>query len=96
MKKEFEKAGVKALPVESAGYLNGVFEVEVMLDLQTNVWVAWCDELGLVTESGSFDALIERAQAVIPELLSDHGYPVRSAAYEVIYVFVRRRILAFD
>lgn len=40
-------------------------------DNETNVWIATSDDVpGLVLESGSFDALLERTRVTVPELLS--------------------------
>lgn len=40
-------------------------------DSEANVWVATSDDVpGLVLESGSFDALLERTRITVPELLS--------------------------
>lgn len=39
-------------------------------DDEANVWIATSDDIpGLVLESGSFDALLERTRFAIPELL---------------------------
>ena len=39
-------------------------------DNEANVWIATSDDVpGLVLESGSFDALLERTRYAIPELL---------------------------
>ncbi len=40
-------------------------------DNEANVWIATSDDIpGLVLESGSFDALLERTRFAVPELLS--------------------------
>ena len=40
-------------------------------DSEANVWIATSNDIpGLVLESGSFDALLERTRFAIPELLS--------------------------
>lgn len=40
-------------------------------DSEANVWTATSDDIpGLVLESGSFDALLERTRFAVPELLS--------------------------
>lgn len=40
-------------------------------DNETNVWTATSDDIpGLVLESGSLDALMERARYAVPELLA--------------------------
>ena len=43
-------------------------------DSETAVWIATSDDVpGLVLESGSFDALVERVKAAVPELISLNG-----------------------
>jgi predicted RNase H-like HicB family nuclease len=43
-------------------------------DQEASVWVASSNDVpGLVLESGSLDALIERVKAAIPELLAING-----------------------
>ncbi len=40
-------------------------------DNEANVWIATSDDIpGLVLESGSFDALLERTRFAVPELLT--------------------------
>lgn len=40
-------------------------------DDEANVWIATSDDIpGLVLESGSFDALLERTRFAVPELLA--------------------------
>lgn len=40
-------------------------------DDEANVWIATSDDVpGLVLESGSFDALLERTRTTVPELLA--------------------------
>ena len=39
-------------------------------DDEASVWIAECHELpGLILESGSFDALVERVKIAVPDLL---------------------------
>lgn len=50
--------------------------INLTWDNEANVWIAQSDDVpGLVLESGSFDALIERVRFAIPELLqlNNHG-----------------------
>jgi len=48
--------------------------VNLIWDGETAVWVASSDDIpGLVLESGSLDALMERLRFAIPELLSLNG-----------------------
>lgn len=47
------------------------YVVNFILDNEACVWVATSDDIpGLVLESGSFDALLERVRIAVPELLS--------------------------
>ena len=56
-------------------YLNGAggtmeYKIQLLWDNEDSVWVATSPNIpGLVLESGSFDALIERVRYAIPELL---------------------------
>jgi len=36
-------------------------------------WLAECDEIGLVTESKNYDALVSRALEIVPELALENG-----------------------
>ena len=48
--------------------------VKLIWDSEAAVWVATSDDIpGLVLESGSFDALIERVRFAVPELLELNG-----------------------
>lgn len=42
------------------------FEVEVTVS--DGIWTAECDALGLVTEAESYEALVQRAREIAPEL----------------------------
>lgn len=46
------------------------YTINLTWDNEANVWTATSDDIpGLVLESGSFDALLERAKSAIQELL---------------------------
>ena len=46
------------------------YEVQFTWDAEAGVWVATSEDVpGLVLESGSIDALIERVRYAVPELL---------------------------
>lgn len=46
------------------------YKIDLTWDSEASVWVATSDDVpGLVLESGSFDALIERLKYAVPELL---------------------------
>jgi len=50
------------------------YNVNLIWDSDAAVWIAESPEiLGLVLESGSLDALIERVRAAVPELLELNG-----------------------
>ena len=47
------------------------YVVRLIWDDEASVWVATSDDIpGLVLESGSFDALLERVRFAAPELIS--------------------------
>lgn len=47
------------------------YKIDLAWDADAAVWVATSDDVpGLVLESGSFDALLERLRYAVPELLS--------------------------
>ena len=46
------------------------YKINMLWDSEAGVWVATSDDIpGLVLESGSFDALLERVRFAAPELL---------------------------
>ena len=48
--------------------------IKLTWDAEARVWIAESDDVpGLVLESGSFDALIERVRFTVPELLELNG-----------------------
>ena len=48
--------------------------IRLTWDTEARVWIAESDDVpGLVLESGSFDALIERVRFTVPELLELNG-----------------------
>lgn len=50
------------------------YVVTTIWDEETCVWTATSDDIpGLVLESGSLDALMERVKNAVPELLSMNG-----------------------
>ena len=62
---------------EFINYAGGIMEYKIQLlwDNKASVWVATSPDVpGLVLESGSFDALIERVRYAIPELLELNRY----------------------
>lgn len=54
------------------------YVVTLSWDAEAAVWIATSDSIpGLVLESGSMDALIERVRFAAPELLSVNGVEAR-------------------
>jgi len=48
--------------------------IKLTWDSDARVWIAESDDVpGLVLESGSFDALIERVRVTVPEMLELNG-----------------------
>ena len=56
------------------------YKVEFLWDEEAEVWVATSKDIpGLVLESGSFDALVERVKIAVPELIELNGLPKRTS-----------------
>ena len=50
------------------------YSIDLLWDGEAAVWIATSEDIpGLVLESGSFDALVERVRFAAPELLSLNG-----------------------
>ncbi len=45
----------------------------VNVTVQDNIWTAECGALGLVTEAGSYEELVERAWEIAPDLAELNG-----------------------
>lgn len=51
-----------------------------LVRIKAKVWIATSDDIpGLVLESGSFDALIERVQVAVPELIALNNLPASNS-----------------
>lgn len=67
--------------------------VNVNWDNEANVWIATSDDIpGLVLESGSFDALLERTRFAIPELLELNS--TKAAPLNLTFVSERHERIA--
>lgn len=65
------------------------YKINVLWDDEAGVWVATSDDIpGLVLESGSFDALLERVRFAVPELLELN----RDTQSEMLLTFVTERL----
>jgi hypothetical protein len=50
------------------------YTIDFTWDPEASVWIATSDDVpGLVLESGSFDALVERVRFAVPELMVLNG-----------------------
>ena len=53
--------------------------IKLTWDAEARVWIAESDDVpGLVLESGSFDALVDRVRFAVPELMELNGAAVPS------------------
>ncbi len=49
-------------------------EIKFLWDAESAVWIATSKDVpGLILESGSFDALVERVKQAVPELIDMEG-----------------------
>ena len=64
-------------------------QINISWDKEACVWIAECEKLGLVLESGSYDALLERVKIAIPELIelnhiTERTYVISTKQQEVV------------
>jgi predicted RNase H-like HicB family nuclease len=70
------------------------YKVLATWDAEAKVWVATSDDiLGLATEAETFERLVERVIAVVPELL-ELNHQTLDAGSELTFEAVRREQLA--
>jgi len=64
------------------------YTVNLIWDNEANVWIATSEDIpGLVLESGSFDALLERVRFAVPELLTLN----KSKSFPSTLTFISKR-----
>lgn len=51
------------------------FIANVIFDPECSMWVATCDELRVVTEAPSYEAVTKRFWEIAPEIAADNGIP---------------------
>ena len=70
-------------------------EIRFQWDAEEAVWIATSKDVpGLVLESGSFDALVERVKQAVPELLKLNDHAVED--YRLSFLTEREdRVLAY-
>lgn len=71
------------------------YNIDLLWDQDAGVWVATSEDVpGLVLESGSFDALLERVRYAIPELLELNGH--KAPYYDLSFASERQeRVVAY-
>lgn len=63
-------------------------------DEEAGVWIATSDDIpGLVSESGSYDALLERTRFAVPELLSLNAHETKPLSLTFISERHERMVL---
>lgn len=69
------------------------YVINLLWDDETSVWIATSEDIpGLVLESGSFDALLERIRFAVPELLELNAS--KQSSYVLSFVSNRRERIA--
>lgn len=61
------------------------FIVTVVHDEADGMWVATCDDLCLVTEAGTYEALIDRAWQIAPELAMENGLCIHESRLRLLF-----------
>lgn len=59
------------------------FTVEVIHDLEGGMWLALCDEIGLATESETYEGLTRRVWEIAPEIAVENGFDVRDNSMRI-------------
>ncbi|RRD92531.1 DUF1902 domain-containing protein [Clostridiales bacterium COT073_COT-073] len=69
------------------------YKVDLIWDSEACVWVATSEDIaGLVLESGSLDALIEKVRFAIPELL-ELNHKARQTTANIYFKSERREVV---
>ncbi len=64
------------------------YKIDLTWDEEASVWIATSEDIeGLVLESGSFDALLERVRFAVPELLE-----LNQSSAPVSLLFISKRL----
>ena len=67
--------------------------VKLIWDEEAQVWIATSDDVpGLILESGSYDALVEKVKFAIPELLELNNR--KSSFYDLLLTSERHEMVA--
>lgn len=60
-----------------------VITIKMFRDDEANVWIAVCEEIGLVLESESYDDLCRKLQLSVPEMASVNGVSIDKVEIEM-------------
>ncbi len=63
------------------------FHVQVLFDAESRFFVAVCDELRLVTEAPTFEALTERVWEIAPEMAQENGRHIAPQSLRLRFEF---------
>ena len=55
--------------------------INIMYDEEASVWIAVGRGIGIVLEDESYDKLIDKIKAALPEMLELNGYPKNQVVY---------------
>ena len=71
------------------------YKINFLWDNDARVWVATSEDVpGLVLESGSFDALIEKVKFTVPELMELNG--IKAEKFKLSYHTEREDLIAVN
>lgn len=59
------------------------FTVNVSHDTESGMWIALCDEIGLATESETYEGLTERVWETAPEIATENGFEIDTEALRI-------------
>lgn len=61
------------------------FTVNVSHDSESGMWVAVCDEIGLATESETYEGLTERVWEIAPEIAIENGFEIDTETLRISF-----------
>ena len=67
------------------------FTVTVIHDPEDGMWIAECDEIGLVTEAETYEKLTHRVWEIAPEIAVENGFAVTEASLRLSFQHTETR-----
>lgn len=61
------------------------FTVTVIHDLEDGMWIAICEEIGLATESKTYEGLTQRVWEIAPEVALENGFDVCEGSLRILF-----------